>query len=228
MKIKIHTFTPALSSRALAAVVVACALLGSVGCTTRGYQRAAATSGTLDVGATELEATQQQLTRVTSLLDQLVDRPTEDLRPLFNDYTGSVANLEKSVQALESSAAEMESRKQRYLATWETRGAKIESPEIRDQSMRRRDEVTQRFAQVQQSYAEARASFVPLMKDLRDIQRMLSLDLTAAGVDSAGTLLPRIRANATTAREVLSRLARDYRDASASFSPDTMAMSGRR
>lgn len=210
------------AARSLAATLAASALLAATGCQTRGYQRAAATSGSLTTAANELESAKAQINQAVSALEQMVQRPTDDLRPLFTDYRRAVSDLENSVQSLERRSVEMEEHKQNYLATWDQRTGEMLNPQIRDQSLQRQQEVTQQFSDVQNSYTEARESFVPLMQDLRDIQRMLSVDLTAAGVEVARNLLPQIRDNAGDARQALTQLAEDFREVSTNLEPGTM------
>ncbi len=200
------------------AAVLACMLAG---CATGGYQRAAATSESLLAAARETDAAQQQINRALGALEQLVQRPNDDLRPVFTDYRRAVSDLEGSVRTLDRRANDAGQQKQLYLQTWDARMAEIRNPEIHERSRERQREVVESFDDVQSSYAKTLERLVPLMQDLRDLQRMLGVDLTAAGVAVANDLLPRVRDRAGEVPESLTQLAEDFRDAAARLDADT-------
>ena len=197
--------------------ILACFLAG---CATGGYQRAAATSESLHAAATETETAQQQINTALAALEQLVQRPNDDLRPVYADYRRSVSDLEGSVRTLERRAQDADQQKQLYLQTWDARMAEIRNPEIHELSRERQREVVDSFDEVQVSYTKTLVRLIPLMQDLRDLQRMLGVDLTSAGVEVANDLLPQVRERASELADSLSQLAEDFRDAASRLDAD--------
>lgn len=218
-----HTTQLASPSRLIiVAALAALGPLGITGCQTRGYEKAAATSGSAQNAAAEIESTQQQLARVTATLDQLTAPSNEDLRPIYQRYRSEVAALQSSLESLEKRANALDEKKRAYFTAWDARTAEIQNADLRRQSADRRSDVSAQFDVVQRSYADARAKLAPLLHELTDVQRLLGVDLTAPGARSAASAVPRVRALADAARESLGLLARDYRQVSASLAPESL------
>lgn len=206
--------------RLYGAGLVAMLIFILAGCATGGYQRAAATSESLHAAARETEAAQQQINTSLATLEQLVQGPNDDLRLVYSEYRRSVSDLEGSVRTLERRAKDADQQKQLYLQTWDARMAEIRNPEIHELSRERQREVVDSFDEVQVSYTKTLVRLIPLMQDLRDLQRMLGVDLTSAGVEVANDLLPQVRDRANELADSLSQLAEDFRDAATRLDAD--------
>lgn len=202
-------------------LALAIALIGAAGCTTAGYERAERTSIAIDRAAADLRTAQQQLARATSALNQLVDEPSEDLRPEFEHYQAAVGDLERTASALDRQANELRDQRLAYLDRWEQQNQEIRSDDIRDRSLQRRDEVAQELAQLEESYRGARETMIPLLRDLQDVQRMLSVDLTPAGLAGARDIVDQARRNIEPARSALADVEQQFRAASVRLEPQT-------
>jgi septation ring formation regulator EzrA len=214
MNLRLSSF----SRRVLAAATVSLGLFAA-GCSSTGYRQAAATSTNLSTAVDDIEASQRQLNLATISLDRLLNQPTTDLRPGFRDFRSAVDGLDRSVGSLERRAQEMANRRVAYLRTWDIENAAIQDQAIRARSVARQQEVANQLLQVERSYLNARENFLPLISSLRDIERLLSVDLTVAGVENARSLFGQTERNAENARQALARLAQDFREVSVHLDP---------
>jgi flagellar biosynthesis chaperone FliJ len=183
----------------------------SIGCATRGYEKAQATSDAITSASREVELAWAQVSETTNALHALTSKPAAELQPAFEQYRKSIRALEKTVEDLRKKTAEMEQRGQTYFDTWNVRLGEISNEDIRARSAERQREVTGQFAEIQRRYQNAREKFEPLMSNLRDIQAALGIDLTPAGIESARPFINRIDVAANTARTALEELASSLR-----------------
>lgn len=201
----------------------AATLLGllAAGCSTPAHQQAAQTSGTLTNAADDIETARRNLNSATIALDRLLNQPATDLRPAFTDYRGAVDSLDRSMARVHDRAQEMADRRQSYIATWDRENAAISDPAVRARSVARQQEVANQLLQAERSYLDVREDMTPLLAGLRDVQRLLSVDLTPAGVENARSLFGQVERNAERTRRSLDRLAQDFREASVHVNPST-------
>jgi predicted RNase H-like nuclease (RuvC/YqgF family) len=197
----------------------AASLFLSVGCQTTPQRQATRATSTVASAADELESARNQINAATVALDQIVNYPHADLRPAYNQYRRSVDDLERTAAALDRRGAEVAQRRQEYVATWERENAAIQNEAIRARSYARLQEVDNQLAQLERNYINAREQFLPLVNDLRDIERMLSVDLTAAGIQNARNYFGQVDRNAENARQSVARLAQEFRAASTLLEP---------
>lgn len=200
-----------------------CALIGTgvllTSCASTGYQKAAATSDTLTTAATQVDLARSQISEATTALNALVMRPSEDLRPAFKRYQTVVTSLDETVAALNQQTLAMESQGRKYFDTWDARVAAMKNEDIRSRSQERQQEVTAQFTDIQQRYQDARRQFEPFIANLHDIQGLLSVDLTPAGVGSAREFVDKAQTNAASVRRALDHLAEGLRAFSVTLNP---------
>lgn len=170
--------------------------------------------------AADLQAAQQQIARATSSLQQLQNQSAEDLRPRFEAFDRAVTQLERSASALDRQAGQLREERLAYLDRWEQQNRAIRSDEVRRASLERRDEVAEELVRLEQDFLQARARLEPLVRDLQDIRRMLSVDLTPAGLATAQDLVERAREDAEPVRSALADLEQDLRTASLRLYPE--------
>lgn len=197
--------------------------LASVGCASfsksPGYLRGQTTSDSITTAANEIENARRQLADTTNALGALVNQPTLDLTAAFERYRTSLAALERTVAAVNAEAENMQQQGQRYFDHWNNQLAEMQNEDIRARSVARQQEVTRQFTQIQQQYQEARQQLPTLMATLRDIQKLLSADLTPAGITSAREFARRAENDAVRVRQTLDRLAESFRSVSGVMAP---------
>lgn len=211
--------TSRFSLHAFGTLTLAGGLLLATGCSTPGYRQAAATSGSITTAAEDIDAAQRYVSAALISLDQLLNRPNTDLRSAFADYRNNVDSLDRSMERLHDRAQEMADRRVEYVRTWDRQNEAIVDEAIRARSIARQKEVESELLQAERSYLNARESLDPLLANLRDVERLLSVDLTPAGAQNARNAFGQTERSAENAREALSRLAQDFREISLNLDP---------
>ncbi len=207
----------------IAAIFALASLVATtVGCASRsnaGYLRGQTASDSLSNAANEIDHARRQLADTTTALAAIVNQPTLDLRTAFERYRTSLAALERTVTSVNNEADNMQKQGQKYFEHWNTQLAAMQNEDIRARSVARQQEVSRQFTQIQQQYQDVRQQFVPVMTSLRDIQKLLSADLTPAGVGAAREFAVRADAEATRVRQALDRVAESFRNMSGVLAP---------
>lgn len=191
----------------------------SAGCATRGYERAENTADSVTEAAREIDLARKQVADATQALNILINGNPADLRAGFERYRRSVEALESTYAEMTQKADRMDADGQSYFEEWDKRLAQMRNEDIRARSLERQQEVTTRFRGIQQSYREAKILFPPLLSRLRDIQRLLGVDLTPAGIASARPSAGGIEEDAARLRQVLDGLADRFNQLGATLAP---------
>lgn len=157
------------------------------GCkTNEGHQakvaRKAVTS--LDNTRQELVKADQEVNQTLAAMDQLAAQP-RDLKQSYRAFTTEVSDVTEQSEESRKRADEMRERWQDYITNWEREADRISSPELRAGAAERRQTVRENYDGLRNAARDTQAAYDPFVKQLRDIERALSLDLTPAGVDAA-------------------------------------------
>jgi chromosome segregation ATPase len=207
----------------LAIVTLLVPSLATVGCASfsrsPGHLRGQTTSDSITTAANEIEQARRQLADTTNALGALVNQPTLDLPAAFERYRSSLTAMERTVAAVNSEAENMQKQGQRYFEHWNKQLAEMQNEDIRARSVTRQQEVTPQFTQIQQQYQEARQQLPGLMTTFRDIQKLLSADLTPGGIASAREFAGRAENEAVRVRQTLDQLAESFRSVSGVMAP---------
>jgi predicted RNase H-like nuclease (RuvC/YqgF family) len=177
------------------------------------------TSNTITNAADQVDLARSEVTKATTALDAFSRSSPPDLRSNFKTYQSTVKALEHANADLRQKTQEMETQGRKYFETWDTNMAQIRSEDIRSRSKERRQEVTAKFGEIQQLYQDARKQFDPFIDNLHDIQRLLSVDLTPAGVTSAGEFIEKARVNSMSVHQSLTSLSDGLKRFSLSLNP---------
>jgi chromosome segregation ATPase len=219
----VHPLPDMKTRHLLASAALLIPALATVGCASfsrsPGHLRGQTTSDSITTAANEIENARRQLADTSNALGALVNQPTFDLPAAFERYRSSVTAMERTVGAVNSEAENMQKQGQRYFEHWNSQLAAMQNEDIRARSATRQQEVTRQFTEIQQQYQEARQQLPVLMAHLRDIQKLLSADLTPAGIASAREFAGRAENEALRVRQTLDRLAESFRSVSGVIAP---------
>jgi chromosome segregation ATPase len=205
----------------VAAALLLAFAITSMGCATRGHLRAQTASDSIATAANQVDNARRHLAETTTALRAHVSQPEVGTRAAYERFRNAVAALERSVAAVNAEAENIQWQGQRYFEHWNAQVAEMRNEDIRARSVSRQQEVSRQFAQLQQQYQQARQEFVPLMTTLRDIQRLISADLTPTGIEGAREFAARAEQDAARVQETLDRLAETFRQMSGVLSfPD--------
>ena len=175
-----------------------------VGCKTSKEGRQAKVTSKM---VTSLNETRQELVKADQEVDQVLAAMTrlearpKDLKQEFKAYSEEVSDVAAQSDAARERADEMRERWQDYVATWEDEMERVSSPELRASAAERRETVRANYDHLRNAAREMQTAYGPFVRELRDIERSLSLDLTPAGVEATKPAFEKARETGTNLQE---------------------------
>jgi chromosome segregation ATPase len=154
-----------------------------------GFQQ---TSMDLDKGKAKVDA-------VVAAMDQL--STSSDLQKAFNNFRSKLEDLEKSSEDARKRAQAMRQNAQAYITKWQQEMATINDPSIRAAAAQRREAVRANFEQVKTDAQAAREAYDPFLAHLKEIQHVLSIDLTPANVQALKPTMDEVHKEADTLKQ---------------------------
>jgi len=133
----------------------------------------------------ELARAQVQVDDVLAAMNQLPAVPLENLRAAFKTYTHQVSQTVNQADAARRRADAMRDRWRDYIETWEQEIDRLSSPELQARAAERRQAVRENYGRLRDVARALDDAYQPFLRQLQDIQRSLSLDLTPEGVRAA-------------------------------------------
>lgn len=140
---------------------------------------------------TSLEDTREQLVQAEHQvdaalisMDRLAAQP-RDLKQTYKAYASEVSKTVNEADEAEQRADEMRERWQEYITNWEQEADRIRSEQLRAGATERRQGVRDNYNRLRDVANNTRQAYDPFLRQLQDIRRALSLDLTPAGVEAA-------------------------------------------
>ncbi len=211
MKINRKSLSSTLALAAIAALLA--------GCASSGYEKGEKTASHLESTASEIELGKAQVQTTLDTLNDLVQKPSEDLRPQYKAFAKDVSKVVATAKRVNAKTEKLAAASQAYADQWDEQSATIANADIRARSEARKAKVLASLAQVQAQYQETKANFSPFLSDLQDLDKALSLDLTPAGVDSLKSVVAQANKHGAELAKSLDSLTTGFRDLGAKLSP---------
>jgi hypothetical protein len=205
----------------LAAATVAATLLAT-GCASTGYDKGNITAANIQSASDRIAALPGQIDATLASLNGLVTQPQADLRPQYKEFAANVADVESAAKDLAASRSNLAARQKEFFAKWDEELAQIQNPDIKARSQGRKEQVSQQLMTIKTSYAQADIVFKPFLADLQDVQKYLSVDLTASGIAAIKDPVAKASQDAVPLKASLTKLAGDFKalgDAMSSVTP---------
>lgn len=137
-------------------------------------------------------------------LNGLVNQPSADARPQFQQFSAALDQLAASAKRTGRNVHRMWQNRAAYFQVWDREIADIKDEDIHNRSQARKAEVSTQFYEATQQSDAAQKGLRPLVACLQDIRTALSADLTRHGLLS---LQPSVNLANDNAREVLAQAA---------------------
>lgn len=150
-------------------------------CATRAGGQAQLASSILEARG-ETIRTSDQLKATLSTLTALTKQKEGDLRPAFNNFSAEIPRTEAAADSTRTRARWMSSDGLKYFADWQNTINGIANTSLQKKAQKRLDKVKASYDKVEASLQTAGEKFNPFLSDLKDIQKILSTDVTAGGV----------------------------------------------
>jgi len=194
-----------LEPRRLFQIVLCLAAIVPVGCATRGYERASATSFRIDVLTTELTAAKLKLDTSVGALDKVISTEDDSFEPYMN-FVHALAQMEGQADTIHAQAEALRSVGASYFDEWEATLASFTSEDMRKLSEARRADLMLAYDEITAVSQKTKEAYEPLMSDLNDIKQYLGLDLSAASVSGIGEQVTKVKGEAAKVQESIDAL----------------------
>lgn len=201
----------------LCGAVLSAALIIS-GCSSTGYSKGGDAAKGMDKTSTEVDAIVNQTTMTLTSLSNLVYSPAPDLVPQYKTFASATKKLMSLSDSLDKQASDMKQRADAYFAEWDKGMTNITNPSLRKASEERRANVSSAFDEAAGSLKKSKDAFDPFVSDLKDIQQVLSLDLTQGGIKSVQKTASSAIAHGQDLRAALTEAAKDIRSLASKMS----------
>lgn len=195
--------------RALELSFCVIALVWMCGCASASYKKGDAASVSLHRAAMEISGENRAIDGAMASLDDLINKPSGDLRPQFARFDMALDQLVDASDRAEKAAARAHKKSAEYFKAWDKDSQGIVYEAVRDQSVARKTQVSSEFNTVNGRYHENQAVVEPLIAYLKDIRTALSTDLTPGGIESVKPLAANARQNAQKVQMALAQLSED-------------------
>lgn len=209
----------------LFAPVFSAALLSLCGCSMTGPERADQAANGMQATGAQVEGLKAGIDGGLSTLNDLTQKPQADIKPQFDAFTKAVVELERQSKLIGQRSEEMRAKAGAYFKAWEEDIAKISSPDLRKHSTDRRATLLGSFEKAQTSCGKTREAFDKLVVDLRDIQKVLSLDLTKTGLGLVADQAKKANTDGAAVKKQLDGMAQELAEVAKSVKPPPTASS---
>lgn len=105
-----------------------------------------------------------------------------DLRPAFNTFTAEIPKAQAAADWTRTRVRWMAGDGQQYFTDWQRTLDGVSGESLRKKGQKRLDTARKSYANVEAALKAAGEKFAPFLGNLADIQKVLSADLTAAGI----------------------------------------------
>jgi len=133
---------------------------------------------------TETGRTSDQLKATLEALNGLIRKPQPDLAAAYATFAAEVPKTEAAAAWTRTRVEWMAGEGQRYFTAWQSTVDAISNPALRKKAQKRLDAVQASYGRLAKALATANEKFQPFLSDLGDIQKTLSNDITAGGVQA--------------------------------------------
>ncbi len=124
----------------------------------------------------------EQLKATLGALTTLTQQKEGDLRPAFTAFSEEIPKTEAAAAWTRTRAQWMSGDGMKYFESWQKSIDGISNLSLKKKGQKRLDAAKQGYAKVESALRSAGDKFQPFLSDLTDIQKILSSDLTAAGI----------------------------------------------
>jgi hypothetical protein len=125
-----------------------------------------------------------QIQKTTGAARDLIEHPRQDVQAQVNAFRAQMAQLDKDALQARETAASAQARADDFFANWDKQ-LQTMSADMAQAGQQRRAESMASFGRLRESLTGVRTQFAPFVTELREADRYLQNDATAAGVKVA-------------------------------------------
>ena len=173
----------------------------------------------LDQFRADLVRGEQQVDGTLAALGELTDPNQADLRGAYDRYTDQLTRMKAQADSMKNEADAMRASRDAYFAKWEDRAMEIENPTIRASAEARRKRLRDAHERIATASGDVRDAYEPFIKNLEDIRKYLSTDLSKASVADLEDAAKSTRAQGGIVKEKIGVIIRMLDDVQSGAAP---------
>jgi hypothetical protein len=162
-------------------------LATGTGCASSGLKSQNTATSSLQEVEGELQGGMKQIDQITLYLTDM--QLGRELESNYSKFRKELARLEKTADSVRSRRAAMVTRTEAHAEKWKADMANLSSEAAKEQTAQRMDTYRQSVSTVAQTMDQVKDSYEGYVSDLKDIDLILSNDLSTQGVNAiSGTI----------------------------------------
>jgi hypothetical protein len=151
----------------------------------------------------DLAASTKEIDGALASLNKLTNPQTSaaDLPMAFNDYSDHLSRLNQASEKMKMEADSMRATRAEYFAKWEQKTGEIDNPNIRASAEARKNRLRAGYQRITDASVAAKDAYEPFMRDLQDVRKYLSADLTPQSVSMLGDVSKKANADGAVVKQ---------------------------
>jgi chromosome segregation ATPase len=142
-----------------------------------------------------------------------------DLQKSYSTYNKEVAQLEAAGKSAAARGQSMRQKREAYIAKWDAEVQQMQNPDVKASMQQRKQAILDNYDKLKASAEEVKGAYGPYLKDLKEIQKALSLDLSTAGVQSLQPSIAKAKQNGQVLNQKIDAFSAQLKDVMAGTSP---------
>lgn len=187
-------------------------------CSTTGMQRSEDVQSNMQMVDNDIKEIVVQLDAIGASLDELTKPKQADRKKAFDLFSDNASKIKEMQQDFSKHASDMEASGKAYFSKWDSDKQNYDNPEIQRKSEQRRETLGETYDKIAQNNIGVKEAFQTYVSDINQIERFLSNDLTADGIDAISSTANKVVGNGTQLRNELKNLQDAIEDARAEMS----------
>jgi chromosome segregation ATPase len=201
-----------IAALALTTLVAFFGVTATVGCSSTGTDRAAATQKGADALAADFDGLANQVETTVRALGGLEESQDGDLSKAFANYQKQVDALHTRAGRVRSNIESLRTQTKDHIAAWDAQTATIQDGDVRSATEARREKAEERFSEIRAELERASREYEEFDSKIVDIRTALDVDLNPAGVKALSSAFGSARKESKDVTKDLRKMASVLRE----------------
>ena len=197
---------------ALTTLVAIFGVAVTVGCSSTGTDRSAATKRGADALAADCDGLANQVDTTVRALDGLEKSKDGDLTKAFANYQEQVDALQTRAARVRSNIESLRTQTKDQIAAWDAQTATIQDGDVRSATEARREKAEARFSEIRAELERASQEYEEFDAKIVDIRTALDVDLNPGGVKALSAAFTSARKESQDVTKDLRKMASVLRE----------------
>jgi archaellum component FlaC len=190
----------------------------AIGCKSSGQSGESESAvSTMKETAATLDQAKKEVNDVVAAMDKL--SAPGDLKKSFENYHKQVAEITSAGERASARWKSMKAKQQEWTKKWESEAAAMTNPDVKKSMDERRQVVRDSFTKVEASAGEVKSAYQPFLKDVKEIEKALSLNLSTPTVQSLQPAMTKAKESSVVLNQKIDALSATVKDLMSGITP---------